>query len=383
MPATTTTTHAAASGPGHHTFSLAETSAFSSVLNSYLGRDATLAARLPLDTQTTALFEACADGVLLCKLIALVDSDSVDVRAVNMTKLSKFKIIENNNLAINAAADIGCRVTNIGANDLIEASPHLILGLLWQIIRLLLTKKVTLKQHPELARLLEGEEALRELLALEPEKILVRWVNYHLTRAGSARRIKKLGKELSDSEVYATLMTQLYGARLPAAVDLSAAPEARAAKVLDNARAVGVEPFIKPADIVSGNSKLNLSFVAELFNDCPGLAFIEEAEKAALGLAELDAEDASDTREARTFKLWLNSLGLVDKAEHGGDGGVVAPIHDFYSELCHSVPILRTMDVVEPGTVEWRKVNRDTSNRHKKIANANHGAPFVCARESG
>ncbi|KAJ1454158.1 calponin homology domain-containing protein [Pelagophyceae sp. CCMP2097] len=247
----------------HHMFSLEETSAFASVLNAYLGDDETLTARLPLDTQTTALFEACADGVLLCKLIALVDGDSVDVLAIHTTQLSKrvpcakdLRKIENNNLAINAAADIGCHVTNIGAIDLFKATPHLILGLLWQIIRLLLLKKV---------RLLEGDELLSELLELEPERILVRWVNFHMTNAGSLRRIRKLGKELSDSEVYSTLMMQLYGARLTA-VDFEAAPEQRASTVLYNARYVGVNPHITPLDIVSGNAKLNLAFVAELFN---------------------------------------------------------------------------------------------------------------------
>ena len=54
---------------------------------------------------------------MLCKLIALVDPNAVDERAVNMKKLSTFKVIENNNLCINAAKDIGCRITNIGAQQ--------------------------------------------------------------------------------------------------------------------------------------------------------------------------------------------------------------------------------------------------------------------------
>jgi plastin-1 len=41
--------------------------------------------------------------------------------------------IENNNLAINAARALGCVVTNVGAQDLMEGRPSLVLGLLWQV----------------------------------------------------------------------------------------------------------------------------------------------------------------------------------------------------------------------------------------------------------
>lgn len=42
---------------------------------------------------------------------------------------------ENINLALNSASAIGCTVVNIGAHDLQEGKPHLVLGLLWQIIK--------------------------------------------------------------------------------------------------------------------------------------------------------------------------------------------------------------------------------------------------------
>ena len=147
--------------------------------------------------------------------------------------------MENCNLAINAAKDVGCRVTNIGPRDIMTARPHLVLGLLWQAIRLLLTQKISLKEHPGLVALLEGDETLQQLLALPPERILVRWLNYHLARAGSARRVAGFGRDLMDSEVYAVVMQQLYGAEVQP-VDLTTPDlEARAARVLANAAAVG------------------------------------------------------------------------------------------------------------------------------------------------
>jgi len=35
-------------------------------------------------------------------------------------------------------------------------------------------------------------------MKLKPEDILIRWVNYHLAKAGQEKRIKNLGKDLAD-----------------------------------------------------------------------------------------------------------------------------------------------------------------------------------------
>lgn len=38
-------------------------------------------------------------------------------------------------LALNSARSIGCNIVNIGAEDIQEGTQHLVLGLLWQVIR--------------------------------------------------------------------------------------------------------------------------------------------------------------------------------------------------------------------------------------------------------
>ena len=45
---------------------------------------------------------------------------------------------------------------------------------------------------------------------------------------------------------------------------------ARAEGVLRNVAAMGLSPFLKPADVVMGNAKLNLGLVAQIFNANPG-----------------------------------------------------------------------------------------------------------------
>ena len=71
-------------------------------------------------------------------MINLSVPDTVDERAINKPKagkLSIYKIHENMTLALNSARSIGCNIVNIGAEDLEQGKPHLVLGVLWQIIR--------------------------------------------------------------------------------------------------------------------------------------------------------------------------------------------------------------------------------------------------------
>lgn len=80
-------------------------------------------------------------GISLCilffcsKMINLSAPDTVDERAINKHKLNLYLIHENQILALNSASAIGCYIVNIGPDDLTKGKPHLVLGLLWQIIR--------------------------------------------------------------------------------------------------------------------------------------------------------------------------------------------------------------------------------------------------------
>ncbi len=91
---------------------------------------------LPINSESpSAFFDSIKDGVLLCKLINWAVPSTVDERAINKSKLNLYTIHENLTLALNSASSIGCGLVNIGAEDIRNGSPHLVLGLIWQIIR--------------------------------------------------------------------------------------------------------------------------------------------------------------------------------------------------------------------------------------------------------
>jgi len=103
-----------------HTYSEEEKVAFTDHINRTLAHDERLADRLPMDASSEAVFKAVADGLLLCKLMNKAVPETVDERALNTGKnLNIYQMNENQNLVINAAKAIGCKVVNIHNEDLI------------------------------------------------------------------------------------------------------------------------------------------------------------------------------------------------------------------------------------------------------------------------
>lgn len=176
-----------------HTINEDERTEFTRHINAVLAGDPDVASRLPFAIHTFEMFDECKDGLVLAKLINDSVPDTIDERVLNVPgrkikKLNAFHMTENNNIVIESAKGIGCSVVNIGSGDIMEVREHLILGLIWQIIRRGLLGKIDIKLHPELYRLLEDDETLEQFLRLPPEQILLRWFNYHLKAANWPQR---------------------------------------------------------------------------------------------------------------------------------------------------------------------------------------------------
>ncbi|PWN47894.1 hypothetical protein IE53DRAFT_389952 [Violaceomyces palustris] len=353
-----------------HTINEDERTEFTRHINSSLAGDAHVGSRLPIPTDTFQLFDECRDGLILCKLINDAVPDTIDERVLNVGKGGKgpnaFQMTENNNIVITSAKAIGCSVVNIGPQDLIDGREHLILGLIWQIIRRGLLSKIDLKNHPELYRLLDEGETLEEFLRLPPDQILLRWFNYHLKAANWGRRVTNFSKDVSDGENYTVLLSQLK----PDLCDRAPLQERdlmnRAEMVLQRADAIGCRKYLTPGSMVAGNPKLNLAFVAHLFNTWPCLEPLEEAPP-----VEIEDFDAEGEREARVFTLWLNSLDV--------DPGV----YNLFEDLKDGTIILQAFDKVVPGSVVWRRVSKPKEgqelSRFKAVENTNYAVDLAKA----
>jgi plastin-1 len=347
-----------------HTINDEERTEFTRHINSVLSGDSEIGDRLPFDTETFQIFDECRDGLVLSKLINDSVPDTIDTRVLNLPKgkkvLNNFQMSENANIVINSAKAIGCIVVNVHSEDIIDGKEHLILGLIWQIIRRGLLSKVDIKYHPELYRLLDDDETLEQFIRLPPEQILLRWFNYHLKNAGSQRRVANFAKDISDGENYTVLLNQLQPEHCGLDPLQTSDLLQRAEQVLDNADKIGCRKYLTPNSLVSGNPKLNLAFVAHLFNTYPGLDPIEESEN-----IEIEDFDAEGEREARVFTLWLNSLD------------VDPPIVSLFEDLKDGLVLLQAFDKVMPGSVSFKHTNKKPANgselsRFKALENTNY-----------
>ncbi|VDD85756.1 unnamed protein product [Enterobius vermicularis] len=321
-----------------HTIRVEEEVAFSNWISSSLTQDADLKRLLPVATENHELYSKIQDGLILCKLVNMAVPDTIDERAINKKNLNTYTKLENLTLALNSAQAIGCNIINIDCHDLSKGTPHLVLGLLWQIIRIGLFSCIDLIHVPGLFRLLQEGETLDDLRKLSPEDILIRWVNYHMTKANVPLRCTNFTTDIVDSQIYTYLLHQV----APKGSGVTLAPlnvqgnVERAGAMLNEAAKIGCREFVTPHDVANGHYKLNLAFVANLFNKYPALPDP--------GADELEGEVIEETREEKMYRNWMNSMGVNPY------------VNWLYSDLANGLIIFQLYEIIRKGVVDWKKV---------------------------
>uniref|UniRef100_A0A672Q2K1 Plastin-2-like n=1 Tax=Sinocyclocheilus grahami TaxID=75366 RepID=A0A672Q2K1_SINGR len=339
--------------------------AFVNWVNKALEKDPDCQHVVPMDPSSNDLFTAVGDGIVFCKMINLSVPDTIDERTINKKKLTPFTIQENLNLALNSASAIGCHVVNIGAEDLKEGRQHLVLGLLWQVIKIGLFADIEISRNEALISLLQDGESLEDLVKLSPEELLLRWANYHLEEAGCSK-INNFSSDIKDSKAYYNILSQVAPKGdeegVPAIpIDMSGIREKdelkRAETMLEQAERLGCRQFVTATDVVRGNPKLNLAYVANLFNKYPAL---KKPENQDIDWSSIEGES---TREERTFRNWMNSLGVNPRVNH------------LYVDLADALVIFQLYEKIKV-PVDWDKVNKPPytklGSNMKKLENCNY-----------
>lgn len=131
--------------------------------------------------------------------------------------------------------------------------------------------------------------------------------------------------------------------------------------MVQNSADMGVADVASGNDICRGNPKVNAIFVAEVFNTKHGLELTEE-QRAKVGQMEWDD---SGSREERAFRMWMNSLGLLDAA------GEQIIIRNLYNEASDGNLLCKVIDKVKPGSVEWNTLEKKADNIYKQNHNCN------------
>ncbi|CAN4109944.1 unnamed protein product [Withania somnifera] len=327
-----------------HNISESEKASYVAHINSFLREDKFLNDYLPIDPSGNALFDLAKDGVLMCKLINVAVPGTIDERAINTKKvLNPWERNENHTLCLNSAKAIGCTVVNIGTQDLVEA-------------RIQLLADLNLKKTPQLVELVEDSKDVEELLGLAPEKVLLKWMNFHLKKAGYKKQVNNFSSDLKDGEAYAHLLNALAPEHGTTNTLDTKDPTERANLIIEQAEKLDCKRYVTPQDIVEGSPNLNLAFVAQIFQHRNGLSM--DTKKTSF--AEMMEDDAQTSREERCFRLWINSLGIDTY------------VNNLFDNVRAGWVLLEVLNKIAPGSVNWKQATRPPIKMpFRKVENCN------------
>eukprot|EP00124_Ichthyophonus_hoferi_P005179 Ihof_evm1s692 gene=Ihof_evmTU1s692 len=359
---------------------LAMATAFSEQINNMLRNNTNLkeAGLIPMDmADPLKSFETLRDGRILCHLINYIQPDTIPQKnikmAVNTANLKKvgcndiFEIAHNCNSVVNGARKIGCKMVNIGGEDISGGNIDLILGMLWQLIRAYFMRDINLAGHPELIRLLEPGETLDKMMALSGENMIIRWFNYHLEKGEYDGKIKNFGKDMADCTKWVVLFQQVAPQfALEAGIDDVLKTDdrmERATRLLKVAEELDCREFATAKDIVAGNQRLGLGFTCTIFNEHIGINLPTEDELDQI-YCELDQLGKDDWELSAQKKELEDRLSFLENGK-----GLLAS---------HVDQLERDLESVEIAVVETdESLSNDTWSVSNEMAQLNNTADEI------
>ena len=123
-------------------FMMAEVGTFARAINQILQDEPALQDRLPIDPSNDDLFDTVSDGLVLAYLLKAIDPSLIDLsRIAHGAKANVFQIRANIDLALESCKKI-IKVVGIDAQTFLDKTPDLILGIIWQLLRIHMANQV-------------------------------------------------------------------------------------------------------------------------------------------------------------------------------------------------------------------------------------------------
>lgn len=114
------------------TYTQEEISFCSNSINTHLQFDSDVQDKLPINPNNDEIFSKLDDGIILCKLLRILDSNSIAEGAIKTSPhMSVFEKRQNLKMALVAAKSYGLRIVGIDAEAFVKRTPTLILAVMW------------------------------------------------------------------------------------------------------------------------------------------------------------------------------------------------------------------------------------------------------------
>nr|CAB3447073.1 unnamed protein product [Digitaria exilis] len=229
-------------------------------------------------------------------------------------------------------------------------------------LKIQLLANLNLKKTPQLAEIVADDNGkeVEELVTLAPDKMLLKWMNFHLKKAGYKKTVTNFSTDVKDGEAYAYLLSTLAPEHSSKTMIETSDPKERAKKVLETAEKLDCTRYVTSKDITEGSANLNLAFVAQIFQNRNGLS------NNTVAPVEDTPDDVEASREGRAFRLWINSLGIPTY------------VNNLFEDVRTGWVLLEVLDKISPGSVNWKHASKppivmpfrkvENCNQDKRIA---------------
>lgn len=332
------------------------------------------------------IYKQLRDGVVLAHFLNHLKKGAINLNSItaNIDMERQNGVFEaSTNLAnvLRSCKRIGVVTVNIGPEDILYENRVLILGLLWQLVKMSVTNVSQIMDRPELVNLLKESENLFDITTGNPEEILLRWMNYHLTNAHKENYVANLknlishrveglhedfmlhvptkcsnfGSDLRDSRVYLLVLKQVASQYISEDAFLKAFIESddlkRAEHVIEIAELIDCKKFITPEAITMGDARLNFLFTATIFNTHIGMSKNTSSDIESMK-AKIDILNKEKEKMTETIKM------LQDRIEEFSSEG--KQVKDL--QMIHENNIAVRKEIYNKALMEHNKTLEEFSN---------------------
>ena len=280
--------------------------------------------------------------------------------------------------------------------------PALVIDFIHQIVRHCLTHELDTKHNSRLLGLTtlpasSGRGSMTAsvlsplscdaLACLPHDALLLRWSNFHLLTSQSMQPAHKLeplvaaGESLQSGVAFHRILDAIVTFHITGQRSASDSASLDVASVLSpwqsvagdrdallqslfsRLKAMGV-PHFHTADALSAeHDRLQMLLLATLYQHCDALpqrSTDDSAQQSASTDSEVDDGEEA-TREEQAFRSWINSAGIPN-----------VRVHSLVNDCRDGLLLLRLIDWVERGCVDWKRVEMRPSNKFKSVTNCNY-----------